>query len=123
MHDGGANGLCAQGIPIRAPGNFHFRYGGKRVVDDQVCDSRLSILAGMAVYMRTLSPRVAAAIYGSSHQPVPEQNSKVIRARLKAAMLQEPVIGGGQRVVEDHTIGDCGEATQLIERAQHIQIG
>ena len=95
----------------------------QRVVDDEINGSGQTVFAGAAENVDLLPAEVIAVIYVRSHEPVPQQNGKVIGAGQEGAVLQKPVVRGGQRVVEDHAVGDGAVAAQLVERAQNIQIG
>lgn len=92
-----------------AQGFFGDRHGNgvcERIVDDQVYDPAGSISPGVTVNMRVCPIEMPTVIYGSPHQPVPEQNGKVIGTGQKGAVFQKTVVGGSQCVMEDDPVGD-----------------
>lgn len=96
---------------------------GQSVVDDEVDQSRFSVLTGTAVDMDILAAEIAAVVDSRPHESIPEQNGEVIGARKETLTLQKAIVGGGQGVVEDDAIRDGAEAARLIEGAQNIQVG
>ena len=64
-----------------AQGIFGNRHGNgvrEGIVDDQVYDPAGPVSPGVTVNMRVFPIEVPTVIYGSPHQPVPEQHGKVV---------------------------------------------
>ena len=77
----------------------------------------------MGVNVGALADRLGSVIDGGAHNAVPQQNSKVVGARVKDGMAQVAVVAGRQRVVEDDAVCHGGEAAQLVQCAENILIG
>ena len=115
--------LGMEHIALGVCGQIHFKPIGQGIVDHQPDAACFAILAGMTVDMRVLSIHMRTVIDFRAHQSVPEQYSKIVGARIKGSVLQKAVVRRCEGIVEDRAVGDFGEAAQLIERTQNIQIG
>lgn len=107
-----------------AQGFFGDRHGNgvcERIVDDQVYDPAGSISPGVTVNMSVCPIEMPTVIYGSPHQPVPEQNGKVIGTGQKGAVFQKTVVGGSQCVMEDDPVGD-GTISQITAFVSRIAL-
>ena len=102
-------------LSFRWEHDFHVIIQG--VVDDQIDKSFLSIPSGMAVDVRIFNIFAATIIYLVSHESIPEEHRKIVRARIKGFVLQKSVIGRCESIVEYHTVGIFREAAQFIECA------
>ena len=115
--------FTGQDISSACLGQFQGGGLGLGVINDQVDDTVLAVLTGVGIDMRTLTDSLTGSVNSLSHQTVPQQNCEVVGTGHESAVLQEAVVRGSQGVVEDDTVGNGRELTQLIQSSGNICIG
>ena len=118
LDSGRAHGLSVQGVAHGVFGKGNCNGLSQRMIQNEIDNSRGSISAGVAIDTDIFPVKCFTVVNRCPHQAVPEQNRKVIGAREKGAMLQKPIVRGGQCIVEDDAIGNDRITAQLVQRAQ-----
>ena len=64
--------------------------------------------------MCALADWLCGIVNGRTHQAVPQQYGKIVRARIKYFAGQEAVVGRSQCIVENNAVCDRCESSELV---------